>query len=258
MAAEDDPQLHPAFDAELVGEVTPFSNTVLLERLQVMRATHGFIPTSPDEANDAYNLLTFLDTPGKTATHLNEILLHQTSDPSKGKLVKTDNPGAAVRSVTQGFTRYAKKARSDLSQLRFLEGELAELDSDMNLRTLAGARLQSGIPQLVRYHDLRLLVNEGTTRITPFASGKSVRRMAVDPYTVSEPTRPMRQHMAAVTEGLRIWQAKGFIKAMVEDQEKRRDFWADRLHEAMAHAVARPIATVTLSDLGLLPPPYAR
>ena len=55
----------------------------LLERLHILKATAGFLPTTRGEVNEALALLDYLHKPGKTAAHLNEILLHQLKEGTK-------------------------------------------------------------------------------------------------------------------------------------------------------------------------------
>ncbi len=229
--------------------LTDYGSSEVLNRIRVLRGTHGFMPTSEGEANEAYSLLSFISVPGGAAKHLNEILRHQTSDSKKQ--VNTKDPTAAVRSVTSEYAGYAHKARADAFHLSALREELTQLGPDSEFKTLKSAHIQSGIPQFVRYVDLRRLADDGTVAIEPFARRSDGRRGALDPYTIAEPSPHMKQHIEVAAGSVRVWQARKMIGATISEQQHRKTFWVDRLHEARAHIVARPVAANALKALGL-------
>jgi hypothetical protein len=219
----------------------------LLERMQAVRGTANFLPTSRGEINEAFALLSFLHEPGKTARHLNEVLRHQQKS-------RTDDPAAAVRSITREYAGYARKARADCFNLTAMQQELDEYSQNdgSKLRMLKDAGRLTGTAQFVRHRDLSRLAGTGEQGIvSPFQTRSDGKRSALDPYTITEPTDEMTEHIAQELGSVRIWEAQKGIGAMITDQQNRFSFWTDRLREARAHSVALPVANAALQALGV-------
>ncbi len=113
------------------------------ERLRVVRDVAGFYPTTHGELTIATDLKDRLDTVAGCAGYLNGILLHQLN-------ANTEDPEAAVRSVTNQIVGYAGKARADKFFLTELDREMRESQTD-HRAAMGSAELHSGLGQFVRY-----------------------------------------------------------------------------------------------------------
>ncbi|RTK95094.1 hypothetical protein EKI60_01410 [Candidatus Saccharibacteria bacterium] len=221
-----------------------------LERMEVMRQDYGFMPTTRDELNAAIGLVGFETTPGGTARHLNEILLHQ-------KRAVTNDPAQAVRSVTAEYDGFARRAQSDHQGLINLQGDVREL---MNPRVSIGedAGSNSALRQLVRFMDLdayTLTKGEVWPGFDPLKKAARVRgkqgaRMIVDRYSASEMDEEVETHVRDVLAATTVGQTRVLVDRAVADQARRLDFWVSKLRESRNHGIARPIADRALAHLG--------
>jgi hypothetical protein len=226
-----------------------------IERLDTLRKTRGFMPTSLGEGNEAFALLSYIDTSAGSAGHVNEILQHQIKHKEKqereGREVKIEDPTAAVRSVTNEYAGYALRARTDVTALSALQTELADIQHANPFLSLRELNLQNGIRQLVRFVDLSNLAAGRPVDIRPFIIRADKRRSALDPYIIPEPSREMLAHMDSVLGNTRLWQARRLVQPAINDQSNRRDFWTERVVELDKHIAARPIARRALRALGV-------
>lgn len=225
----------------------------LLERLEVMQRDYGFIPTTQDEVNVAIGLVAFQTAPGKTAKHLNEILKHQQG-------AQTTNPAQAVISVTAEYASFAHGAKGDLTQLSSLRGEVAEL---MNPKVSLIEELElatGGLRQLVRHMDLRKYIASKGHETPQFellkkatrTRGPGSNRAIIDVYSSLDLDHEVEGHLQEVLTDTKVGTARSLVDMAVLDQTNRLNFWTERLREARAHAVARPIAYKALASLGAL------
>lgn len=227
----------------------------MLERLDVVERTLGFLPTTHDELNDVVGLVAFSGVPGKAARHLNEILLHQHK-------ADTDQPEQAVRSKVAEFEGFAISAQRDYEQLGILRTEVAEMMSPTVPITEDLERESGdlrGLTQLVRFVDLRTFLQSGGAKrplYDPFKKAARERgpkggRRIVDVYSVESPDDAMTERIEQVLQGITVKQARHLVGEAVADQQVRRDFWIDRLVECKSHLLARPIAERALRHLGV-------
>lgn len=227
----------------------------MLERLDVVTRTLGFYPTTHDELNDVVGLVAFSGKAGKSARHLNEILLHQHK-------ADTDQPEQAVRSKVAEFEGFAVSAQSDCDQLEVLRAEVAEM---MNPKVSIMEDLERepgdlhGLTQLVRYLDLKgFLQSGGTSRpqYDPFKKATRERgpkggRRIVDVYSVASPSEVVVEHIEELLQRITVKQARHLVGDALTDQQLRRDYWIERLIECKSHLLAKPIAVRALRHLGV-------
>ncbi|HMS49897.1 MAG TPA: hypothetical protein PKA02_00455 [Candidatus Saccharibacteria bacterium] len=225
----------------------------MLERLEVVSRTRGFLPTTHDELNDAVGLIAFQGEPGRSAQYLNEVLLHQ-------KKATTVDPKMAVHSKTAEFAGFAGSAQEDTGRLLLLKADIAELmNPAVPLLEDIGDRTDGGVRQLVRFIDQsKFLESGGKDRPfwDPFKKAARVRgpnggRTILDPYSVPELDPNVVARIERVMARTSVKDARLLVDRAIADQEKRLAFWVDRLRETRAHALSRPIANRALEHLGV-------
>ena len=237
------PDYFPAAPGE---SLSPYDHPELAGRLAWLRENHGFMPTSQGEANEAYGLAGPKAADGNAASRLAAI---------EGRQYKkgVDSPEVTVRAVASEYAEYAWKARVDSWQLRTLAEDLTSQDAGRSLRQVDPV---GGVPQLVRYYDLRrlvaegIVVAEGANVLEPFVRRDGgQKRSALDPYTTSTPSKAMRDHLGGMAGTITVGRAQQLLPEAVTDQQERETFWVERLREARTHRVARPIATAALERM---------
>ncbi len=227
----------------------------MLERLDVVSRTLGFLPTTHEELNDIVGLVAFAGTAGKSARHLNEILLHQHK-------AETDDPQQAVRSKVAEFEGFAMAAQADYDQLAMLRDEVAEMMNPVVLITEDLEREEGdrrGLWQLVRYLDLKTFIHtagEERPLFDPFKKATRERgpnggRRIIDVYSAKEPNELVTEHVESALQTITVKQARQLVDAAQEDQRLRREFWIERLVECKSHMLAKPIAERALKHLGV-------
>lgn len=218
----------------------------LYDRLNTVYEVAGFYPTSRTEINEAFGLLDGGSVLVATARHLNEIHRHQ-------QKADTDDPAAAVRSVTNLYAAYAQKARADLTFLSMLSVELHDPNLVNYRQSLQELGVQDGMSQFARFMDLRALSARQTTDgllVDPLATGKREKRDAFDPYTSTTPA-PDVLHRLEVARKASVQETRAMLPAVVADQAARRDFWVRALEGAARYRVSRPVAIAALESLGV-------
>jgi hypothetical protein len=228
------------------------------DRLRTVHEIAGFYGTSRREVNEAMGLLDET-SPFGAAQHLNEVLQPQLKSVS-------EDPQAAVRSITDEYGAYARKARADVTALGTLREELAYLhpvtgarDESRNNHPFAGIdrdAVHTGLGQFVRYFDLATL-SEGTGKFDPFKFDNpgrkpdGTRRKAYDQYTVAEPEPEVAAHIEEVLGRTRLYAAKLLTEAAIVNEQNRYGFWVGKLQESKRHLAARSVAVQALSKLGI-------
>lgn len=233
-----------ASDVDMASHALPAID--VYDRLAVVKDTAGFLPTTRGELTEAMSLLSFQEVPGGAAAHLNEILLHQKRSASV-------DPQAAVRSVTNQYAGYARKARYDLTALTTLREELEESTGNP-LTSVKEAGAVTGLGQLARYKDITSLAGARDPDKFPFPplyNGADNKRNAFDPYTAAQPDPLARERIVTVARAERLWHGRALVRGAIEDQQARFSFWVDRLQEARQHGAAKPVAAVALQNLGV-------
>lgn len=218
----------------------------LYDRLNTVYEVADFYPTSRTEINEAFGLLDGGSVLVATARHLNEIHRHQ-------QKADTDDPAAAVRSVTNLYAAYAQKARVDLTFLMLLNAELHDPDLVNYRLSLQDLDVQDGVSQFARFMDLRALGARHTTDgllVDPLATGKREKRDAFDPYTSTTPASDVL-HRLEVARKASVQETRTMLPAAVADQSARRDFWVRALEGAARYRISRPVAIAALESLGV-------
>ena len=223
----------------------PLSENIdVLNRLDILHRDEGFLATSRGELNKAFNVRSFIETPGGAATHLAEIARRQ------GRY------GAdAVRTqfaVIREYAGYAQRARVDRTALRTFSEELDEIEYTDNFANLNPDRLHTGRGQFVRFVDLgRLAVTKDVSQFpfSPLRGYGEGARDACDAYVPIRPRAEVAERIAEVLSSTRLWQARQLTPVAITDQEKRYGFWSERLKEIEKHQTAGPVKAVVQSAL---------
>lgn len=225
-----------------------------LERLEVVSALYGFFPTTQEELNSAVGLIAFLNTPGKSARQLNEILLHQ-------QKANTDDPKQAVLSKVAEYGWFAVSAKNDSRQLSVLKSEIDEM---MNpkvsiLDELEPGQNLIGQVQLARFVDVKnFLVTKGNIN-PPFNLFKKAERKRdsrgdrkiIDVYSTDTLEPAVSDHVLESLGATTVKASRLLIREAINDQVNREHFWTDRLVECKSHLLAKPIAIRALNILAV-------
>jgi|GEM_PF-3653078 len=216
------------------------------ERLDTIFDNYGFYPETPRELNEAFALTGYGDDPHAVNRHLAEIYNHQNSEKTK-----TEDPAAAVRSVTSGYIGFASTAKANihfareswvaLNENRGLISNftsLAKTPGFVNPDDEASAR---GYGQLVRFHDLSNYSNLVSEGIDPLSIN----------YTLRHPDALASERLATVLSSVRFTEGLKLAVATGKAQEQRFKFWTEQLRSAQRHMIARPLATTALKKLGV-------
>jgi hypothetical protein len=222
---------------EMVGEGLPWH-----ARANILVDAYNFQPTTVSEINVAFSgVIAFDKSPAKTGTHLQEVLLHQKTNPI------VESPDRTVRAIVWGMGRYYQDASDRRTALREL---FDTLDSDINpdlqvidvaeTEKLSGLGILSGIQHYA--------VREGITKkktdtlqggIKDLPSG---RRLVTGYDTDSNDEIMIELLMRTLPADA---QTTGGFKSLVLDagksQKARRDFWRAGLEKSRSHLIARPV-----------------
>lgn len=236
------------FAAEQTGIVALPETIGIFDRLDMLRRQAGFLATTRGELNEAFGLLTFIETPGGAGTHLAEIGAHQNAHGA--------DPVPAQLSVTREYTGYAGRARYDRSTLVTLQEEIQARETAHPFSTLDPGSLYTGRGQLARYMDLAKLAADKDPSKFPFVPLRGYtkgERNAVDPYTVDRPKPEVAAHIDATLGKIRTGMAPKIVAAAIHDQHNRFTFWKDRLVEIESHqtGAARAAARKSLESFGI-------
>lgn len=217
------------------------------ERLGTIFENYGFYPETPRELNEAFTLAGYGDDRYAVNRHLGEIYAHQNNEKTK-----TEDPAAAVRSVTSGYVGYARAAKANvhfareswiaLNENRGLITNFTSLANTPGFVKPYDEASARGYGQLVRFHDLsdyRNLVEKG---IDPLRIN----------YTLKHPDAVASERIAAVLSDVRYNEGLRLAAVTGKAQEKRFIFWIEQLRNAQKHMIAGPIAAVALKRLGVM------
>jgi hypothetical protein len=247
MARADQAELPYFFDPAAQTDETD-EMIAVADRLDITHRVAGFLPTTHRELNETMTLLDYIGKPSGTAAHLNEILIHQKKSVS-------EDPAAAVRSITNEYAGYIAKARMDKTQLG-LFGDEIRLQRTTPSRTVNLEALHSGLGQFARFVDLRAFaakIGGAALPANPLRAAQSGKNTSRDRYTVTIPDPEMRDRILAVVGKTPQKKAAAITAAAVVDQTNRIAFWTARLQESRRHMAARPIAYEALLKLGIRP-----
>ena len=216
------------------------------ERLASIFENYGFYPESLEELTRATALQGFGHVSHPAVSHLGEVFIHQ-SKPT----TETNDPAAAVRSVTRTMANYALGAKSNMHFAREAYRILLEaVPHTSNLTTLAnitelvdrhidGSSRQCG--QIVRHHDLSTYDDRLAEGVEPLKLN----------YTAKHPDGVTKSRLDSVLGSLRLYQGIDLARATLEDQFNRYKYWRSQLEDATNHPYARAIAQETVEKLGL-------
>lgn len=241
------------------------------DRIILLNDVAGFFPVTRPELHEAVNLVTFQDSPGKAARHLNEILIHQQKSSS-------DSPKKAVQSKTSEYVSYALQAQRDGAKLGNLATVVQEIynpkllladclrdelffdgvpEEDIDSRIID----TDGVRQLVRYIDMRRFFNStpGSKTRPPFEKfpaydrirGEDEDRQIIDAFSQSSLVPTLEGYILEQVGSYPVGMMRRRLSEAVQDATSREFFWVQMLQQSKAHTIARPIAEKALEHLAL-------
>ncbi len=222
-------------------EASPEDRLPEHERIAAVYRSRGFLPTERNEVTEALALISDLDEgrAGGAARHLNEVHKHQL-------VAATDDPAAAVRSLTHLYINWADNAKTSLQTLVGLK---SELDQDVNpgLTTdlvLEGENRAAVLLPLMRFRDL-----EEFSR-----TGKLTDKGYRDPIDISY-TSDNGGIMFFADQNLEeftVRQVKTELPEAISHEQQRMTFWSDRLTEVDRHyPLTRELIQQRVGDLAI-------
>jgi hypothetical protein len=216
------------------------------ERLYAVKEKLGFYPETFRELTEATTLISYPEDPNIVNRHLGEIFVHQDRPTTQ-----TDDPRAAIRSVTQEFAEYAAASRSNVffatdcrDMLVDKKPLVSPLTSLANVPGLVQPLVEAsarGYGQLVRHRDLSCyedLLNEGVEPL-------KLR------YTSNNPDLATMDRIAAVLTQVRYIDGLKLVESVIKNQRHRQEFWTGQLLAARRHTVAKPVAEAALKKLNV-------
>lgn len=217
-----------------------------LDRLQIVKETQGFYPTSLRELSEVFTALDFSEKPGGVAKHLVEIARHQVkhdADPVK----------AAVR-VTTEYAGYAQNARNNLTGLLQNRQEIA--GSLQNPLSSAAGMLVTRPGLSVRFADINHLAHArsidaiGHYPLARYAQGHAE---SLQGYVMQTPPRHFAEYVQERLGKLRVYEAKSLVEAAIADRAAAQKFWGTQLEAIARHNTGAPrvVARGALEKLGL-------
>lgn len=214
-----------------------------------------FVPTSRDEANDAFWAIYNAAKRGQTAAEGAERI--RTSSRMRAKttetLARADNSVAAVAQRQAAYIRQASR------EGRWLKTTHAQVLGDKDRHRLypnaaayfSGTPLYEGSGQLVRYMDTQVMIDQGRDR-DEFAlraqlddSGNHV----VDAYTAAQPAHPTSLHVVHVLESVSMDGLADRLGEASANEDRRLAFWTGQLVEVQQHQTTQLIARTAIEDV---------
>ena len=217
-----------------------------LDRLQIVKETQGFYPTSLRELSEVFTALDYAERPGGIARHLAEIARHQVkheADPVK----------AAVR-ITTEYAQYARQARNNLTGLLQNRQEVA--DSAQNPFCSAAGLLITRPGLAVRFADIDHLARTqsidaiGHYPLIRYTQGHAE---AMQGYVMQDPPRHFAEYIKGRLGKIRVYEAKSLVDAAISDRAAAQRFWSKQLEAIAQHSTGAPrvVAKGALEKLGL-------
>jgi hypothetical protein len=176
--------------------------------------------------------------------------------------VDTIDPDQAMIRILSTFGRFAISARSDAFMLgrlkrdivgvprlnRTVSEQLSDIQTGAGLPEDFPFAFKSGLPEFVRYRDLRTYAFEGgrpqsVELLTPVLDADGY--VLGDPYTTTPNSPVVASYMARVMSGLRLREVRDEIDRTIEDQKNREQFWVNNLTLISKHAPNEQIGLVT-------------
>lgn len=240
-------QSYPGFES---GDMTLFDvpppavpeQALRQERLSSIFHNHGFFPESYDELTRATILQSFEHTRHPAVEHLGEIFIHQ-------KKAETEDPAAAVRSVTRSMIGYATEAQRNLHFAAEAKSTIEEaattqpqFTSLAHVPDLVDPHVEGsvrGYGQLVRYHDLSMYPQLEAAGLEPLKMN----------YTAKHPDPVTGRRIHDVLAQVRLYDGVKLAQATTAGQLRRYEFWTGQLKQAALHPYAKPLANAALHDL---------
>lgn len=215
----------------------------------------GFVPTSRDEANDAFWIIYNAAKSGQTTgegmerIHMSSHLRATTSDT----LAKA---GSSAGAVAQRQAAYARQASRDGRWLKTTQAQLPSDSAGLSLYPnaavyFAGTPLYEGSGQIVRCLDSQDMI-ESSRDHDEFALRAQLddrKKHITDSYTAPQPTRTMSEHVTAVLEAVSMDDLIGHVEAAIANEDRRLAFWTGQLVEMLPSSATRLIAQAALEDV---------
>ncbi len=219
-------------------EINPSDQINWQNRLNILGENYGFYPTSLAESTRAHMIIPFLEEPGKTAKHLNEVLIRSKRDPR------------AVRSVVRTFGDYAIDAKVRTARLEDFRQEVELTNPHIRVEQAEEAREHPGLIDVLQFHDILLAAESGDSGAL---RSKEVVKDGVKKQRTNYELDICNDALITVLtdplQRIRIIDARDMAADAISSHTVRNEFWIERLVESRIHAVARPIAESLLAEL---------
>lgn len=207
-------------------------------RLIIMGSEYGFLPTSLGELNRAHMIIPFLDTPGKTAKHLNEVLINRNRD------------ARAVRSVVRTLGEYALDAQERRARLESFRHDTELANPYLRVEVVEEACQHPGLVDALQFHEIKQAAIIGKS--DPLRSKEVVRDGKRHRRTNYELDICNDALISILTDSLQqkeIREVRSLVGNAIDSHAARATFWTQRLQESRSHSVARPVADALLTQL---------
>ncbi len=192
------------------------------ERLDTLERIEGFMPTSQTEQVETLGLQSVIGSPGGTAKHLAEVIIHQ-------KEAGVEDHGAAARKITRNYIEWALDAKTSVESLALLGHSLEEANPELILDRVVEPS-SPGILEFLRYFDLGLL-----------RETRDIRKVGYDPQKVAykKENGGIMVFAELAVSTWRVHQVRKRLPDAIDDQNARFIFFAQRLVEVRDHSDKR-------------------
>jgi hypothetical protein len=214
------------------------------ERLAAIYQNYGFYPESLDELTRATALQAFDHLRHPAVRHLGEIFTRQNRPTTA-----TDDPAAAVRSVTRTMIDYATTAKRNVHfvgeaqrTLQRAATELPGLTALKNIPDLVDRHVNGSaraVGQMVRFHALSSYAELTNRGIEPLKLN----------YTAKDPDEVTAARLNEVLGRTRLNEGIQLARAALDNQYYRYAFWYAQLQDAANHPYAAAITHEALDGL---------
>jgi hypothetical protein len=218
-------------------------------RAKLLIENNGFQPTTISEINTAFSgVIAFDETPAKTGTHLQEVLLNQKTNPI------VESPDRAVRAIVWGMGLYFNDSADRRDGIRSVYDVLQD-DVNPNLNIMLIEDLNAlGVLSTIQHYAVRKAI--ATADRKPLQGGiKQVdgKRRLVTNFDVSDDNilNEVMIEMLLKTlpeTSLKVGEFSALALDAGKSQKTRRDFWRSALNKTRSHLAARPVADKILSS----------
>jgi hypothetical protein len=215
-------------------------------RLNFLKASYGFLPTTREELSNAYSLASPLSKNRKAGKKLLEVrgrILAGNDREDPATFVKARNSVQAVRNSYIEHYRAAINVGTHLKILGDAIGEgIDEFGEDPNTplnSTISGGEV--GAISLIRFVDLRNLSEN------PAAESKDFDAFEKR-YTKKIGSREMLEHFDTFLSTTTYSEARLLIDDAMSDQYSRGLFWGERVSESNTVAAAHGLGRIAIAE----------